>query len=97
MVTINEVIELLENNKFIQSETVIAWGHSDIKQFRRGNELINVQYQDDEVWSFIFHELTIMENTTSVSAKQSCNAYNGFDTIDDIISLCKFANRIVLI
>jgi hypothetical protein len=96
MVTINEVKELLENNGFIKENITITWGHSEIKQFRRGGELINVQYYEDEVWSFIFHELHIMHDTTSINAKQSCNTYNGFETIEDIVDLCKFANNIKL-
>jgi len=80
----------------LKEDFEVSWGHSEIRTYRRNDELINVQYQDTEVWSFIFDELPLQYESNSVSSHQSLNTYNTFKTIKDIISLCKFARGIKL-
>jgi hypothetical protein len=100
MITLNKIKKLLKLNQFSISKKDIVWGHSDIIQFRRGNELINIQYQREEkpnqLWSVCFDELELIVNKY-VDAKTALNKYNGCETIDDFILLCKFARGIKLV
>lgn len=81
----------------LKEDFEVSWGHSEIRTYRRKDELINVQYQDKEVWSFIFDELPLQHETNSVSSHQSLNTYNTFKSIKDIVSLCKFVRGIKLV
>lgn len=81
----------------LKEDFEVSWGHSDIRTYRRNNELINVQYQDKEMMGIIFEELPLQHETNSVYSHQSLNTYNAFKSIKDIISLCKFARGIKLV
>lgn len=89
----------------------ITWGHSEIRVFARGEECVCVQYQKtpvgeevevrDLAWSFIFQDLPLHEDLQCVKhnfvpAKTSMVTYGGFETIEDVISLCRFAAGISL-
>ena len=82
--------------KKVREDFEISWCHSEIRTYIRDNEIINVQYQDDEVWSFIFGEVPLNFESNTISSTQVLNTYNGFETIDDVIQLCKFAKNIKL-
>lgn len=80
----------------VREDYEVSYGHSEIRTYERNNELINVQYQNSEVWSFIFDELPLTFESNSISAKKTLNSYNGFETLEDVILLCKFARNILL-
>lgn len=74
----------------------VTWGHSEIRTYVRGDEIVNIQYQGDDVWSLIFGELPVNHETNSVSANAKLNTYSGVYGIDDIVRLCKWAYGIII-
>ncbi len=96
MITLNKIRKLLKSNGFEESPTKIMWGHSDIATFKRADETICVQHQDEEPWALIFREPETMPGTNSANPRMPLATYNGFDSISSMIELCRFAANIRL-